>query len=94
MCYLARIMLQGSSPESLRIVDLSAGGIGGYMSRAVAPGTRCVISLDAILESGTRRISVWGTIAYCSSRASEFRVGIKFLDSDTMSKAYLQQLSL
>lgn len=93
LAYEGKVLLQDSLPLSLKTFDLSEGGIGALVDKPFPPGGGCVVALDVVVESRTRRINAWGEIVYCESQPAGFRVGIRYRDLDAMSQLFLRQLT-
>lgn len=78
---------------ALKTLDISEGGIGAVVDKLFAVGDHCVIALDVVVECKTRRINVWGSIAYREACPEGIRVGIQYRDFDPMSRFFLFQLA-
>jgi hypothetical protein len=72
-------------------LDISEGGIGGFVQQPFPTGGNCVIALEVAMESKIRRINIWGEIIHWESHSAGFRVGIQYRDFDTMSRLFLLQ---
>jgi len=74
----------GEVLDSLRMIDISRGGIGACSERAFYPGQRIVLCLPLSKEHGRRNI--FASIVRCKrSRDDEgYRIGLEF-DSTPMS---------
>ncbi len=73
---------EGEILDSLRMVDISRGGMGVYTDRPAYRGQRFVLCLP-MSDIGGRR-NVYATVMRCRTTEDGYRVGLKF---DTISTA-------
>ena len=66
----------GDVVDSLRMTDISRGGLGAKCERPHYPGQRIVLSLP--LPVNGRRRSIYATIVRCSSTGGNYNVGFEF----------------
>jgi len=72
---------EGEILDSLRMVDISRGGMGVYTDRPAYRGQRFVLCLPTADLSGRRNI--YATVMRCRSTEDGYRVGLQF---DTFSQ--------
>ena len=75
----------GDVVDSLRMTDISRGGVGAKCSRPYYPGQRIVLNLP--LPSGGDRRSVYATIVRCNQADESYMVGFEF-DAPYVKSAY------
>jgi len=75
----------GDVVDSLRMVDISRGGMGAFSGRAYYPGQRIVLSLPLPAEQGRRNI--YATITRCQPSRADYRVGFAF-DAPHVGQSY------
>lgn len=76
----------GDVVDSLRMVDISRGGMGAYAGRSFYPGQRIVLHLPLPTDTGRRNI--YATITRCSHNRDRFRVGFAF-DTPYAGQSYV-----
>jgi hypothetical protein len=67
---------EGEILDTLRMVDISRGGMGAYVDRAAYPGQRFVLCLPLSENSGRRNI--YATVMRSRPTESGCRVGLRF----------------
>jgi hypothetical protein len=67
---------EGDIIDSLRMVDISRGGMGAYVQKPAYPGQRFVLCLP-LSDAGGRR-NVYATVMRCRQTTEGCRVGLKF----------------
>jgi hypothetical protein len=75
----------GDVVDSLRMTDISLGGLGAMCRRPYYPGQRIVLNLP-LPSSGGRR-NVYATITRCNQLADDYKVGFEF-DAPYVGQAY------
>lgn len=89
----ARMLGHDAVPRSIRITDISRGGIGLVGNEALQNGDTCAIAFDASVNLESRRINVWAKVAYCVPLGGEeYRIGVHFRDYDSHSRMHIEQL--
>jgi hypothetical protein len=67
---------EGEILDTLRMVDISRGGMGAFVDRTAYPGQRFVLCLPLSEKSGRRNI--YATVMRCRQSESGCRVGLRF----------------
>jgi hypothetical protein len=67
---------EGEILDSLRMVDISRGGMGAYVDRPAYPGQRFVLCLPISEKSGRRNI--YATVMRARQTEDGCRVGLRF----------------
>ena len=67
---------EGEILDSLRMVDISRGGMGAYVDRAAYPGQRFVLCLP--LSEKTGRRNIYATVMRARQTQDGCRVGLRF----------------
>jgi len=93
VCHRARLLALDSPPIDLEVVDLCEDGTGAVSPTPLPPGSTCMLAWDAVVDGKLRKINLWGLVVHCNACGQGFRVGIKCLDYDPMSRDYLARLS-
>ena len=66
---------EGEIIDSLRMVDISKGGMGVYSDRPAYPGQRFILCLP--VDTGGRR-NMYATVMRCSQNDAGYRLGMQF----------------
>ena len=66
----------GEVLDTLRMVDISRGGMGAYVDRAAYPGQKFILCLPISEKSGRRNICA--TVMRCRQMDDGWRVGLRF----------------
>ena len=66
----------GEVLDTLRMVDISRGGMGAYVDRAAYPGQKFILRLPISEKSGRR--SICATVMRCRQMEDGWRVGLRF----------------
>jgi hypothetical protein len=67
---------EGEILDTLRMVDISRGGMGAYLNRPAYPGQRFILRLP--LSETTGRRNVYATVIRCRQTEDGCRVGLRF----------------
>ena len=66
----------GEVLDTLRMVDISRGGMGAYVDRAAYPGQKFMLCLPISEKSGRRNLCA--TVMRCRRTEDGWRVGLRF----------------
>lgn len=89
----ARLLDHDAVPRTITVTDISKGGMGIVVCEPMQIGDPCAIAMDVSVAKEIKRINVWAKVAYCRSQGThEFKIGVRFLDYDSYSKMYIEQL--
>jgi hypothetical protein len=76
-------VVQGDTSRQVQTWDLGRDGMCLLSPRPIAPGTRCKVTFDIPLATGTMSLTAGLKIVYSSYSASgEFKIGAVFTDLD------------
>ncbi|HUS59213.1 MAG TPA: PilZ domain-containing protein [Planctomycetota bacterium] len=76
-------------PRILKVLDVSAGGVSFESPRPMPTGQKVEMSIDTPTRYGIKAI---GRVKYCIRWASNFRIGVEFVDISPTDQRSLTQL--
>lgn len=93
LCNAAKILVMDAPPLEVSTLDISVTGLSLLTTQPLQRGQSCALAFDIRMDEGMKRINAWGTVVYCTPHdAGGFRVGVRFIDIDSISRMHIDQL--